>query len=292
MNFTYIAPKIFKGFMFKFVTRRPLWVNILVGICLMAAIFFAFMLSLNWITHHGDAKTVPAVTGKKLSDATTFLEDKGFEVMVQDSVYYDSLAPAVIVRQVPEPDAVVKVNRTVYVTVNRTVPPDVAMPNLIGYSYRNAEMVLSNLGLRVGDTSYKADFAKNSVLEQLYDGHDIKPGTKIRMGSSISLVIGNGISNEYITVPKLVGLTFSEAKVLLDANGLILGAVVPDPMVKDTESAYVYKQSPNVKDPQGNRYRIRPGQMIDVWLSVEKPIIDTTADLPPVTEEAPKSNPY
>lgn len=278
--------------MFKFVTRRPLWFNILVGIGLMAAIFFVFMLSLNWITHHGDAKTVPSVTGKQLSDATTFLEDKGFEVMVEDSVYYDSLPPAVIIRQVPEADAVVKVNRTVYVTVNRTIPPDVEMPNLIGYSYRNAQMVLSNLGLKIGDTTYRADFAKNSILEQLYNGKNIVPGSKIRMGSSVSLVIGNGIGSEEIAVPKLVGLTFAEAKILLDANGLILGSAVPDPEVKDPETAYVYKQSPAIKDPQGRRYRIRPGQMIDVWLSVEKPVTDSTITAPPAASEPAKTNPY
>jgi len=278
--------------MFKFVTKRPLWFNILVGIGLMAAIFFVFMLSLNWITHHGIAKTVPSVTGKKLSDATTFLEDKGFDVLVQDSVYYDSLPPAVIIRQVPEADAVVKVNRTVYVTVNRSVPPEVDMPNLIGYSYRNAEMVLSNMGLRIGDTTYKADFAKNSILEQLYNGQNIRPGTKIRMGSAVSLVIGNGIGSEDIAVPKLVGLTFSEAKILLDANGLILGSAVPDPMVKDEDNAYVYKQSPDIKDPQGRRYRIRPGQMIDVWLSVEKPVTDSTTTEPPAANEPDKTNSY
>ena len=278
--------------MFKFVTKRPLWFNILVGIGLMAAIFFVFMLSLNWITHHGIAKTVPSVTGKKLSDATTFLEDKGFDVLVQDSVYYDSLPPAVIIRQVPEADAVVKVNRTVYVTVNRSVPPEVDMPNLIGYSYRNAEMVLSNMGLRIGDTTYKADFAKNSILEQLYNGQSIRPGTKIRMGSAVSLVIGNGIGSEDIAVPKLVGLTFSEAKILLDANGLILGSAVPDPMVKDEDNAYVYKQSPDIKDPQGRRYRIRPGQMIDVWLSVEKPVTDSTTTEPPAANEPDKTNSY
>ena len=278
--------------MFKFVTKRPLWFNILVGIGLMAAIFFVFMLSLNWITHHGIAKTVPSVTGKKLSDATTFLEDKGFDVLVQDSVYYDSLPPAVIIRQVPEADAVVKVNRTVYVTVNRSVPPEVNMPNLIGYSYRNAEMVLSNLRLKIGDTTYKADFAKNSILEQLYNGQNIKPGTKIRMGSAVSLVIGNGIGSEDIAVPKLVGLTFSEAKILLDANGLILGSAVSDPLVKDPETAYVYKQNPDIKDPQGRRYRIRPGQMIDVWLSVEKPVTDSTITAPPATGQPAKTNPY
>ena len=49
----------------------------------------------------------------------------------------------------------------------------------------------------------------------------------------------------------------------------------PDPLVKDTSSAYIYKQSPLPRTEDGFRVRIRPGQMIDVWLSVEKPVVDS-----------------
>jgi len=229
------------------------------------------MMSLNRITQHGVARTVPSVTGKTLASVTQMLEEKGFEVVVQDSVYYDSLQPSVIIKQVPEPDAVVKVNRTVYVTINRTIPPDIDMPNLVGYSLRNAEMVLKNLGLRLGDTTFKPDFAKNSVLQQLYNGNSIAPGDKIKIGSRISLVLGTGLGNDDMAVPKLVGLTFNEAKILLNEQGITLGAVIPSPLVRDTANAFVIWQSPEPKDDQGRQFRIRPGQMIDLRLDVEPP---------------------
>ena len=265
-----------KRFIKKYITGRPLWVNLLAALALVFILGLLFTMSLNWITQHGVARAVPSVTGKKLDDVMTLLEDKGFEVVVQDSVFYDSLPPSVIIKQVPEADAVVKVNRTVYVTINRFVPPDVDMPNLVGYSYRNAEMVLKNLGLQVGDTTFRPDFAKNSVLEQLYNGNKIAPGTKIKVGTPISLVIGSGIGTQDMAVPKLVGLTLAEARILLDAQGLILGPVIPSPMVRDTESAYVIRQSPEPKNQAGKQFRIRPGQMIDVWLDVEPPKPDTT----------------
>lgn len=248
---------------------------------------FLFVTSLNWITQHGVARTVPAVTGKKLDDVVKQLESEGFEVVIQDSVYYDSLPPSVIIKQIPEPDAVVKVNRTVYVTINRFVPPDIDMPNLVGFSFRNAAQVLGNLDLVLGDTTYRPDFAKGSVLEQLYNGHSIAPGTKIKVGSRISLVIGAGIGAEDMPVPKLVGLTFAEAKVLLEANGLILGPVIPSPLVRDQESAYVVRQSPEPKNEEGKQFRIRPGQMIDLWLDVNPPVTDSTQldNNPPQTNE-------
>jgi beta-lactam-binding protein with PASTA domain len=277
--------------MFKYITSRPLWVNILVGIGIVIAVFIVFVFSLNRITHHGEAKSVPSITGKRLSEIQPLLEKEGFNLVIQDSVYYDSLPPTMVIRQVPEADDVVKINRTIYVTINRTVPPEVPMPNLIGYSFRNAEMILKNMGLRLGDTTFKPDFAKNSVLEQLYKGQSISTGTKIRMGSTISLVIGSGIGNADMAVPKLIGLTYEEAKILLETNGLIVGSVIPDPLVKDTANAFIYKQSPLSRTEDGFQVRIRPGQMIDVWLSVEKPVVDSTIMQPPSTTTPVEENP-
>lgn len=259
--------------MFSFITRQPLWLNILLGIGVLVFFWFIFGLSLNWITNHGEAKSVPAITGKTVDEVRDILESQDFELVIQDSIYNDTLQPGIVIRQVPEADAVVKVNRTIYVTVNRTIPPDVDMPNLIGYSYRNAEMILQNMGLKVGDTTFKPDFAKGSVLEQEFNGKSIAPGSKIRMGSEISLVIGSGVGNIDMAVPKLIGLTFEEAKILLGAQGLILGAVLVDPLVSDTAAAYVYRQSPEPKTAEGLQFRIRPGQMMDLWLSLEKPVV-------------------
>lgn len=262
--------------MFKYLFRQPFLINFFVGITLSVAIVLLFVSSLDRITHHGDAKTVPLVKGKNILQVTDLLDEKGFDMVIQDSVYVDSLPPSVVIKQVPEADAVVKVNRTVYVTVNRVVPPLVDMPNLIGYSYRNAEMVLSNMGLKMGDTTFRPDFAKNSVLDQLSNGKPIAPGTKVRMGTTVSLVIGNGIGNVNIPVPKLLGLTYNEAKILTEAQGLLIGAVIPDPGVTNNDNAYVYKQNPNPKTPNNYQLRIRPGQMIDVWLSLDPPVTDST----------------
>lgn len=270
--------------MFKFITSRPLWVNILFALGAVIILALLFILSLNWITRHGESSTVPAVVGKKIGDAEKFLEEKGFEVVVQDSVYYDSLPPGMIIRQIPEGDNVVKINRTVYVTINRFVAPDVDMPNLVGNSFRNAEMVMQNLGLKLGDTSYRFDFAKNSVLEQLVNGSPIKPGTKIKMGSRIDLVLGSGLGDEDQSVPDLLGMTLGEARAMLDASGIALGVILPDPDVRDTAAAYVYKQSIMPRTEDGARVRIRAGQMIDVWLSTQRPNVDSLRQQEPIPQ--------
>ncbi len=260
--------------MFKFITHRPLWINILAGIALALAIFCIFVFSLNWLTHHDQSKTVPAVLGKTFADAKDQLEKAGFEVEIQDSIYVDTAKPLKVLKQVPDADELVKVNRTVYLTINRAVPPLVEMPNIIGYSYRSAEMVLKNANLRVGDTTFKPDFARNAVLEQLYKGAAITPGTKVRMGSIISLVLGDGVGDKQFVVPSLIGMTFGQAKARLEENGIALGSVIAIG-VEDTSSAYIYWQNPSRMNEDKKFNYIRSGQLIDVKLQAEKPVTDS-----------------
>ena len=265
--------------MFKFITRRPLWLNILFAICVVVVVLLIFLGSLGFLTKHGKILKIPSVTGKSMSDATTLLNAQGFEVEIQDSVYIDTIPPLTVTKQFPEAEAAVKINRTVYLTVNRSVPPLVTMPRLVG-SFRNAILILKQYGLKLGDTTYRPDFAKNSVLSQLYNGQEIRPGTKIPMGSTISLVLGSGVSNIYLSVPDLFGMTYQEAKVQLDSLGLS-AVLVPDPGVRDTLNAFIYRQNPERFNDEHKVNRIRPGQLIDIWLSLEpKERVDTSTISP------------
>ena len=78
-------------------------------------------------------------------------------------------------------------------------------------------------------------------------------------------------------VPKLIGLTFDDAKAYCDAQGLSLGAIIPDPDVSDMGNAFVKWQNPSSKTEDGHSIRIRPGQMIDIRLSVAKPVSDSSS---------------
>lgn len=264
--------------MFKFISRKPLWVHILLAIALVLIMLFVLFWSLGLITRHGQTLTIPSVTGRSLPDAEKFLEEKGFEMEIQDSVFVDTAAPLSVLRQFPEADAVVKENRTVYLTVSRAVAPTIDMPNLEGMSFRNAEMILRQYGLKLEDTVFRPDFAKNAVLEQQYNGNRIKPGTKVRMGSGISLVLGSGLGQDEFSVPDMFALTFNDARTYLEANGLSLGAAVFDPDVRDSLNAYVYRQSPQRFTDDRRINRIRQGQSVDLWLSVQKPVrvVDST----------------
>lgn len=261
---------------FKFLTNKPLWVNIVFAFLLGVVLILLVLSSLNFFTKHGQILKIPSVTGKSFNEAKKILEQQGFDVEIQDSVFRDTVAPLTVLRQFPEADEVVKVNRTVYLTINRSVPPNIVMPNLVGMSFRNAEIVIKQFGFKLGDTTYKPDFAKNSVLNQLVNNKDVQPGTKLPMGSSISLILGSGLSDVDLAVPDLVGMKYTDAKTMIDAAGVNFGAKVVDPDVHDTLNAYIYRQSPERYTEDKRMNRIRAGQMIDIWLSVQQPSKDST----------------
>ena len=265
---------------FQFITKRPLWANILFAIVLISVLLFIFLLSLNWITHHGKILKIPQVTGKTLPDAKKQLENQGFDIVIQDSVYVDTIPPLNVVKQFPDADAEVKINRTVYLTINRAVPPLIAMPQLVGQSFRSAEILLKQTGLKLGDTSFVPDFAKNSIKKQLYNGQEIVFGTRIPTGSKIDLVISNGISDVDMSVPDLIGMTYGDAKVLMEGEGLEFSVKLFDAGIKDSASAFIYWQSPTHLTEDHRVNRIHRGEFIDIKCSIAKQAMDSASKGP------------
>jgi beta-lactam-binding protein with PASTA domain len=260
---------------FKFITRQSFIVNLLVAIALVFLLGFVFFLSLGWITHHGEYLKVPSVTGKNVDDAIKLLEKQGFEVVITDSLYNDSLELNKVKKQLPDADATVKVNRTVFLNVNPTTLPMIEMPKLEGLSFRFAVDKLTKNHLELGDTTNRPDFMKGSVLEQHYKGKKIEAGAKIRWGSSVDLIVGGGLQAQKIPVPNLIGLTVTEVREILKDKGILLAAILTSGTITDTANAFVYKQNPEVWDYEGSPIYIQPGQTIDIWIQLTHPAIDS-----------------
>ncbi len=271
--------------MFKFITTKPLWVNILVILALILLIILLFFGLLDWITKHNEYEKVPGVVGMNIEQATGVLESKGFDVEIQDSIYVDSATALAVLKQSPDADATVKANRTIYLTINRAVAPQIEMPSLIGYSFRSAQLYLETLGLKLGDTSYKPDIARNSVLEQLYNGKAIAPGTKLPMSGTIDLVLGSGVGTEVMNVPDVFGMTLTDARQYLASMNINVGSIITVGSVSNQANAFVVRQNPEAyfTSPEGGRSpnKIRPGQVVDLYISQQQGTRDTISHTSP-----------
>jgi eukaryotic-like serine/threonine-protein kinase len=261
--------------MFTFITRRALIWNLLAGLVVFMGLIVLVFYGLDMFTKHGKFKKVPNVIGKSSKDAMKILEDADFKVVIQDSVYTDTVGGGVCLRQIPTPNEDVKVNRTVYLTVNNMMPPLVELPNIYGYSKEIGIEALFRRGFKLGDTTFKNDFTPNSILEVRHNNRKLIKGDKIPYGSKIDLLISKGLGNEKFDVPDFKGLTYREALIELEKYNLQASAIVPVPgqTITDTLNAYIYDQSPPRYDPTrvGAISKIVAGSGIDLWLSTVKP---------------------
>jgi beta-lactam-binding protein with PASTA domain len=232
------------------ILKKPLWMNMLIGFGIAICLFIIFFFSLGWITGNGETEKVPAVIGLDVAAAEKNLIALGFDVELQDSIYVDTLARNAVLRQTPEADEVVKKGRTVYLTVNRVIAPQVDMPNLVGFSIKSAETYLKVLGLRLGSIQMVPDQNKNVVIDQLVNGQPIAPGSKIPSGTLIHFLVGDGGASGGMFMPDLVGLTYEQAKAQLISLGLNLGVVTVNGSIVDSASAFVFDQNPSAYGSQ------------------------------------------
>jgi beta-lactam-binding protein with PASTA domain len=264
--------------------KKPLWYNILVGIGAFLFLFLLIFFSLGLITGNGKTEKVPSVVGLDINAAKHNLTALGFDVVVQDSIYVDTLARTAVLRQTPESDEVVKKGRTVYLTINRVLAPQIEMPNLVGFSLQSAITYLKVLGLRMGPITLQPDKNKNVVLDQLVNGMRIAPGAKIASGTIISLFVGDGTLSVLEEVPDVVGLTVGNARSLIESAGFVVGNISSGVAIQDTASAFVIAQDPvalstkldSLNMPIKNRVPIKTPIHLTIDLTAPvRPINDT-----------------
>ena len=245
-----------------FLKSRIFFRNLIFLLLIFVVVFFSLTILLNKYTHHGENVSVPELRGLKISKLEKVLITHNFHYKVVDSLYDGEKESGTILDQDPAPNSKVKENRTIYLTVNATQPPDVKMPDLVDVSFRQAEAMLQSFGLITGDIMYRSDLAKNAVLEQLYKNRNIKPGTMIPKGAVIDLVLGDGLGDIEVSVPNLIGLTLDQAMLAIRKASLSIGHVQFDSGNMDSLNAKIYSQKPTSEDG----IMLRQGDSVDILL--------------------------
>jgi beta-lactam-binding protein with PASTA domain len=134
------------------------------------------------------------------------------------------------------------------------------MPRLIDGSLNNAERVLESYGLIRGELIYEADPARNAVLEQLYNEEPIEEGTLIPKGSTIDLVIGDGVGKVIFEMPDAKGLDVEEAKILILGSNLEVGDIHFIEAPEEIPGTVISQ------DPLPG-VMVRVGRKVDLWIA-------------------------
>ncbi len=216
--------------------------NLIYALIFLGVFFLVIYFGLRMYTKHGDAQEVPLLKGLTVSQAIQVLGKAGLEYQV-DSVYQVDAQPGLVIEQDPEAKALVKGGRTIYLTIITQVAPEVAFPDIIEKNLVEATAILKNHALKIRDTVYINDIARDVVLDVQFAGQPLKAGRMVSKGSGITLVLGNGRGANEVEVPNVLGLTLSEAKFAIQGLGLNLGSISGE--IMDTLSARIIAQSPD-----------------------------------------------
>ena len=232
-----------------------------VGIILFLCLLFFFIYLPN-VTNHGESITVPDLKGRKVEELEKFLSEHDLRFAVNDSSYSEEFPPLSVLKQFPKAGSKVKENRVIYISLNRTNPPTLPMPELVDRSLVNAEVVLKSNELKRGRIYYQPSRYQNLVLDIRYNGKSIPPNTRIPKGSTIDLVVGDGNGSADFILGDLVGDTYETALFKLAGWNLHLGKVqIPAGVDTTGEESFVYRQYPVHGDS------VRVGDPVDLWIA-------------------------
>ena len=235
-----------------------LGIMLAIGLVLLLIFFYYFLPS---YTNHGETITVPDLRGMVYDDLDSYLSDRELRFEVEsDSGYSSEQQPLTVLKQYPAAGSKVKANRKLFVNLNKTTPRKVVMPNLIDGSVKSAQMVLESYGLELGSIEYKPDLAQNAVLEQRFAGKLLEPGDSIYQGSRVDLIVGDGLGNQMLEAPALLGMDFEDAEFTVIGSGLRLGSVLNAAPVDTLPVGAVVRQVPAA----GRSIRI--GEDMDLWV--------------------------
>ena len=185
-------------------TSRWIIRNILLAIAFFAVLLVLTQMGLKAITRHNQVIIVPDLTGLSVADAKIVAKRNHIRTEVVDSVYVKRIEKGNVFSQNPAAGKEVKKDRVIKLTINAHQTKMVKMPNLVGYSLRQAKTEILSSGLSVGKLAYREDIATNNVLDQFIKGRYVAPGTEVEAETPVDLLLGLSPDENETFIPYLI----------------------------------------------------------------------------------------
>ncbi|MBB6097440.1 beta-lactam-binding protein with PASTA domain [Deinobacterium chartae] len=206
---------------------RLTWLGVLPGLLFLGGAGYlgaqAVSIYLNPPTYE-----VPGVVGEEankaalelvsVTDPRTGREVSGFRVAFVDGEEAGK-PQGVVLAQQPPPGSALHAGRLVTLTVNN--PPPLNVPKLSDLSVAEARAALKEANLGVGKLAYTyvqdGSVPKGHVIAQYPEA-----GVQVGRGQKVSLLLSSGERVQETFLPDLTGLSFDEARVLVEKAGLVV----------------------------------------------------------------------
>jgi beta-lactam-binding protein with PASTA domain len=194
---------------------------------------------------------VPDLVGSTTEQARVIAEARGLLLIVGGEEESEKTATNLICRQAPFPGSVVRSKSTVTVFISQG-SSRASLPDLRGQGLSEATVLLSNMGLRVGEvkTEEHESIDKDKIIRTIPGA-----GSPVNKGDVVAVVLSQGI--ETAPVPNLIGKSLSTAKRLIEEKGFTVGNVSWEVSI-DYNVGIVMRQNP------GSGSQARKGNSINL----------------------------
>ncbi|MCX6826269.1 MAG: PASTA domain-containing protein [candidate division Zixibacteria bacterium] len=208
------------------------------------------------ITRHGSEFILPNIINIKDESAREILKASGLEMEITSQEYRPDRPEGTILSQYPEAGTRVKSGRTIKVALSID-EKSVVVPQLGGFSMRQAKLSIEAAGLIMGEVSWTySDSLPESVVVFSYP----TSGVEVMAGAPVNLVVNRGRLESVVYMPMLVGKTLSEARAMIEALGLKIGRVT---RVRNEN----YLPETILEQSVDETIEIKPGEEIDLKVS-------------------------
>jgi len=255
----------------KKILTNPFLISISAVILLLIGLFFGTLRWLDSYTNHGKEIFVPDLRGLDEEETEKILTSKKLGYEIIDSIFVKGEKAGTIMEQNPEAGARVKEERKIYLIINARSPRQVVLPDLRDVSLRQAEAIITSLGLKVGSYEYVPSEYKDLIQNVKYENRIAAPGARITEGASITLMVGKGLSNETTKLVSFRELTLEQAIAKANSFSLNIGATLyddPPKNEKEKELYFVYRQEPVTGT------EVSLGQSINLFLTKDKTLLE------------------
>jgi beta-lactam-binding protein with PASTA domain len=242
--------------------NKILFKNAFYALLTLPLLFFLYLKFLDIYTLHNKYILVPDYSNFHISQLDSISNENNIRYIIIDSVSDLEKPKGIVLNQIPKPNTKVKKKRRIYLTITETNTSVVKFPDVYDLTLRQALRQIELTGLLVGKLEYKSDIATNKILDFNVNGISIFEGQEILKGTTVNLVVGKGLSEEYVFVPDLIGLSRVEAHIVLKTSSLNIGSEFYDENCEDSTLAVVYKQTPTFE----NDNELKLGSTIDLFL--------------------------
>ena len=187
-----------KSLLFSFNLKGCLLVLlnlIVVGGVGVGLIWFGLNKVLPDTTRHGQEIKVPDVENMYVEDAISLLEENKLRYEISDTSYSAKHNPGEVIVQIPKKNALVKEDRRIYLTINVEDVPTIVIADdmkIMDVDLNTAQNNLRKLKLQFAGSQRIESKYLDYVHACLINGDTVKIGDKIPLGSSITLLVGDG----------------------------------------------------------------------------------------------------